>query len=149
MIVWPPVDTPALNLEPLGGKPCTGSANRNRYYDYSKQDQYEQRQIRIATHGSRQFACVFLQFAVQKTGAGVRVCHLFKFKEMSKIGGISVSESEFLAQETLISISPTFRHPILKFISVMAFSTREIFVIITRASSGHLSPMFQFRFQYG
>jgi hypothetical protein len=34
------------------------------------------------------------------------------------LGGITVAESEFLAQEMLITISPNFRHPKLRFISV-------------------------------
>ena len=35
-----------------------------------------------------------------------------------ELGSTSVSESDFLAQDTLITISPTFNHPMLRFISV-------------------------------
>ena len=35
-----------------------------------------------------------------------------------QLGSISISESEFFAQDTLVVISPTFRHPAIRFISV-------------------------------
>jgi hypothetical protein len=38
--------------------------------------------------------------------------------EAISLNGITVAESEFLALETLITISPNFRHPKLRFISV-------------------------------